>query len=104
MATGTSTPVLTLNVPTASATNRGALSAADWTAFNGKAPLASPTFTGTPVAPTAIGGTNTTQLATTTVSDWKSLLVSERVPFYRNYLFWLGLLLTICTTLWYTMR
>jgi len=30
-----------------------------------KAPLASPTFTGTPAAPTAGAGTNTTQLATT---------------------------------------
>lgn len=30
-----------------------------------KAPLASPTFTGTPAAPTATAGTNTTQLATT---------------------------------------
>jgi len=30
-----------------------------------KAPLASPTFTGTPAAPTATGGTNTTQIATT---------------------------------------
>jgi len=30
-----------------------------------KAPLNSPTFTGTPAAPTASGGTNTTQLATT---------------------------------------
>ena len=33
---GTTTPVITLNVPTASATNRGALSKTDWTAFNGK--------------------------------------------------------------------
>lgn len=30
-----------------------------------KAPLASPTFTGTPLAPTALAGTNTTQIATT---------------------------------------
>ena len=30
-----------------------------------KAPLASPTFTGTPAAPTPAGGTNTTQIATT---------------------------------------
>lgn len=30
-----------------------------------KAPLASPTFTGTPSAPTAVPGTNTTQIATT---------------------------------------
>lgn len=36
VANGTTTPVITLNVPTASATNRGALSATDWTAFNSK--------------------------------------------------------------------
>jgi hypothetical protein len=35
------------------------------TALALKAPLASPTFTGTPAAPTAAGGTNTTQIATT---------------------------------------
>jgi hypothetical protein len=43
VATGTTTPVITLQVPTASATNRGALSSADWTTFNGKAPAV--TFT-----------------------------------------------------------
>ena len=36
VATGTTTPVITLNIPTASASNRGALSAADWTTFSGK--------------------------------------------------------------------
>jgi hypothetical protein len=36
VADGTTTPVITLNVPTASATNRGALSSADWSVFNGK--------------------------------------------------------------------
>jgi hypothetical protein len=36
VANGTTTPVVTLDVPTASAANRGALSAADWTTFNGK--------------------------------------------------------------------
>lgn len=36
VATGTTTPVITLNVPTASASNRGALSATDWTTFNNK--------------------------------------------------------------------
>ena len=35
------------------------------TLLSSLAPLASPTFTGTPAAPTATGGTNTTQLATT---------------------------------------
>lgn len=33
--------------------------------LDAKAPLASPTFTGTPSAPTATAGTNTTQIATT---------------------------------------
>lgn len=37
VANSTTTPVITLNVPTASAVNRGALSAADWTTFNSKA-------------------------------------------------------------------
>jgi hypothetical protein len=47
----------------------GALAIADTsglqTALDAKAPLASPTLTGTPVAPTAANGTNTTQVATT---------------------------------------
>ena len=34
VATGTTTPVITLNIPTASATNRGALSSSDFTNFN----------------------------------------------------------------------
>jgi hypothetical protein len=38
VANGSTTPVITLNIPTASATNRGALSSADWTTFNNKAP------------------------------------------------------------------
>ena len=36
VANGTTTPTITLNVPTASATNRGALSSTDWTTFNNK--------------------------------------------------------------------
>lgn len=36
VANSTTTPVITLNVPTASATNRGALSSADWSNFNSK--------------------------------------------------------------------
>lgn len=41
------------------------ISSATQTALNLKADKASPTFTGTPSAPTATAGTNTTQLATT---------------------------------------
>ncbi len=36
VADGTTTPVITLNVPTASSTNRGALSSSDWSTFNNK--------------------------------------------------------------------
>ncbi len=36
VANGTTTPVITLNVPSASASNRGALLAADWSTFNAK--------------------------------------------------------------------
>ncbi|MEI7668746.1 MAG: hypothetical protein WCJ33_01530, partial [Pseudomonadota bacterium] len=36
VANPTTTPVITLNVPTASASNRGVLSSADWTTFNNK--------------------------------------------------------------------
>jgi hypothetical protein len=47
----TTTPVITLNVPTASATNRGVLSSADWTTFNNKGSGTVTSVTGTsPVA------------------------------------------------------
>ena len=36
VATGTTTPVITLNVPNASASNRGVLTSTDWSTFNGK--------------------------------------------------------------------
>ena len=38
VANGSTTPVITLNIPTASATNRGALSSTDWSTFNAKEP------------------------------------------------------------------
>ena len=45
-----------------------------------KAPLASPTFTGTPAAPTASAGTNTTQVATTAfVTTADNLKANEQV-------------------------
>ena len=36
VATGTTTPVITLNIPDASATARGVLTSTDWSTFNGK--------------------------------------------------------------------
>jgi hypothetical protein len=47
VATSTTTPVITLNVPTASAANRGALSSADWTTFNNKQSALTNPVTGT---------------------------------------------------------
>lgn len=55
----------TISIAQATTSTDGYLSSADWNTFNGKAPLASPSFTGTPTAPTAAFNTNTTQLATT---------------------------------------
>ena len=62
VATGTTTPVITLQVPTASASNRGALSAADWTTFNNKG---SGTVTSASVV-SANGFAGTVATATTT--------------------------------------
>ena len=52
VANSTTTPVITLNVPTASAANRGALSSADWTTFNNKQATITLTTTGTSGAAT----------------------------------------------------
>jgi hypothetical protein len=57
VANGTTTPVITLNVPTASATNRGALSSADWSTFNSKQNALTLTTTGTSGAATLVGAT-----------------------------------------------
>ena len=64
VATGTTTPVITLNVPTASASNRGALSSTDWTTFNNKT---SNTGTVTSVSGTGtVNGLTLTGTVTTT--------------------------------------
>jgi hypothetical protein len=57
VANGTTTPVITLNVPTASATNRGALSSEDWATFNSKQNAITLTTTGTSGAATLVGAT-----------------------------------------------
>ena len=61
--TGTSTPVISMAAATTSV--NGYLTSTDWTTFNNKAPINSPTFTGIPAGPTAAVNTNSTQLATT---------------------------------------
>lgn len=62
--TGTKGDVGLTNADNTSDANKP-VSTATQTALNLKANLASPTFTGTPAAPTAAPGTNTTQAATT---------------------------------------
>jgi hypothetical protein len=57
VATGTTTPVITLNVPTASASNRGVLSTVDWSKFNGKQDAITLTTTGTTGPATFSGST-----------------------------------------------
>ena len=63
VANSTTTPVITLNVPTASATNRGALSSADWTTFNNKGSGTVTSVTGTSPVSSTGGATPTISLA-----------------------------------------
>jgi len=67
--TGTTTGITKTMVGLGNADNTSdvnkPVSSATQTALNLKANIASPTLTGTPVAPTAAAGTNTTQIATT---------------------------------------
>lgn len=64
VATGTTTPVITLNLPSASATNRGLLTAADWTTFNSKGSGTVTSVTGTSPIVSSGGTTPAISLAT----------------------------------------
>jgi predicted heme/steroid binding protein len=57
VANSSTTPVITLNIPTASTTNRGALSSTDWNTFNGKQDTITLTTTGTSGAATFTSNT-----------------------------------------------
>jgi hypothetical protein len=80
VANPTSTPVITLNLPTASATNRGLLSAADWTTFNNKGSGAVTSVTATAPISSSGGATpnltisaaNTTTSGYLTSTDWNT--------------------------------
>lgn len=58
----------------------------DLAGSGGVAPLASPTFTGTPAAPTATAGANTTQLATTAFVTGAIADLSDSAPSTLNTL------------------
>jgi len=68
VANGTTTPVITLQVPTASAANRGALSAADWTTFNNKGSGTVTSVTGTAPVVSSGGTTPAISMAAATTS------------------------------------
>ena len=68
VANSTTTPVITLNVPTASALNRGALSAADWTTFNSKGSGTVTSVTGTAPVVSSGGTTPAISMAAATTS------------------------------------
>ena len=68
VANGTTTPVITLQVPTASASNRGALSAADWTTFNNKGSGTVTSVTGTAPVVSSGGTTPAISMAAATTS------------------------------------
>lgn len=63
VATGTTTPVITLNLPSASAANRGLLTAADWTTFNSKGSGTVTSVTGTSPVVSSGGATPAISLA-----------------------------------------
>ena len=86
VANGTTTPVITLQVPTASATNRGALSAADWTTFNNKG-----SGTVTSVAQSFTGGLISVAGSPITSSGTLALTVagtSGGVPYFSSATTW----------------
>ena len=82
VANSTTTPVITLNVPTASATNRGALSSADWTTFNNKQNALTNPITGTGTSGQVAyfnGTTSLTSSATFAFTPTSQLLVNNSV-------------------------
>jgi len=68
VANPTTNAVITLNVPTASATNRGALSAADWTTFNAKGSGTVTSVTGSAPVASSGGATPAISMAAATSS------------------------------------
>lgn len=76
VANPTTAPVITLNVPTASASNRGALSSTDWLRFDAKQPTITLTTTGSSGAATFIDNTlNIPQYSGGGSQTWEQSLV-----------------------------
>ena len=76
VANGTTTPVITLNIPTANATNRGVLSSADWSTFNAKT---NNTGTVTSVAALTLGTTGT-DVSSTVANGTTTPVITLNIP------------------------
>jgi predicted heme/steroid binding protein/nitrogen fixation protein len=85
VANSSTTPVITLNVPTASATNRGALSSADWSTFNNKQETITLTTTGTSGAATLVGSTlNIPQYQSVITNPVTGIGVTNELTFWTS--------------------
>jgi hypothetical protein len=94
VANSTTTPVITLQVPTASAANRGALSAADWSTFSGKQDALTLTTTGTSGAATLIS--NTLNIPQYSGGGSAAVILAAPYPIWR-----IGANITPATTQYY---
>jgi hypothetical protein len=82
----TTTPAITLNVPTASASARGALSAADWTTFNGKQNAITLTTSGISGPATLIGSTLNIPNYSTDLSGYVTLDTTQTITGFKTIL------------------
>jgi hypothetical protein len=81
----TSSGNITINIPTASATNRGALSAADWSTFNSKQGAITLTTTGTSGASTLVGNTLNIPNYTTDLSGYVTLGTAQTITAQKTF-------------------
>ena len=81
----TSSGNITINIPTASATNRGLLSAADWSTFNSKQGAITLTTTGTSGVSTLVGNTLNIPNYTTDLSGYVTLGTAQTITAQKTF-------------------
>jgi len=81
----TSSGNITINLPTASAVNRGALSSADWTTFNSKQQAITLTTTGTSGASTLVSGTLNIPNYSTDLSGYVTLGTVQTITAQKTF-------------------
>jgi hypothetical protein len=81
----TSSGNITINIPTASATNRGLLSAADWSTFNSKQQAITLTTTGTSGAATLVSGTLNIPNYSTDLSGYVTLGTTQTITAQKTF-------------------